>query len=45
MAVDLEERMTQLNSLNDFIDNSRKKITTILSILGWDEDSIRQKVC
>jgi hypothetical protein len=45
MAVDLEERMTQLNRLNDFIDNSRKKISTILSTLGWDEDNIKQKVC
>lgn len=45
MAVDLEERMTQLKRLNDFIDNSRKKITTILSTLGWDEGNIRQKVC
>jgi hypothetical protein len=45
MAVDLEERLTQLNRLNDFIHNSRKKITTILSTLGWDEDNIRQKVC
>jgi hypothetical protein len=44
MAVNSEDRMTELRSLNDFIDNSRKRITSILSFLGWDEDTLKQKV-
>jgi hypothetical protein len=44
MAINVEERLAQLDSLNCFIENSREKFTSILSILGWDVDTLRQQV-
>ena len=44
MAINVEERLAQLDSLNCFIDNSREKFTSILSILGWDVSTLREQV-
>lgn len=44
MAINVEERIAQLDSLNSFIESSREKFTSILSILGWDVDNLREKV-
>jgi hypothetical protein len=44
MAINVEERLAQLDSLNRFLENSREKFTSILSILGWDVDNLRQHV-
>ena len=44
MAINVEERLSQLDSLNCFIENSREKCTSILSILGWDVDTLREQV-
>jgi len=40
----MEERLAQLDSLNCFIENSREKFTSILNILGWDVDTLREQV-
>ena len=44
MAINVEERLAQLDSLNCFIENSREKFASILSILGWDVDTLREQV-
>lgn len=44
MAVNIEERRAQLDALNDFIENTQKKLTSILSILGWNAEKLREKV-
>jgi hypothetical protein len=44
MAINVEERLAQLDSLNCFIESSREKFTCVLSILGWDVDNLREKV-
>ncbi|XP_021934823.1 splicing regulatory glutamine/lysine-rich protein 1-like isoform X2 [Zootermopsis nevadensis] len=43
MAVNIEERRAQLDALNDFIENTQKKLTSILSILGWNAEKLREK--
>jgi hypothetical protein len=44
MAINVEERVAQLDSLEHFIESSREKFTSVLGILGWDADSLREKV-
>lgn len=44
MAINVEERLAQLDSLNCFIENSREKFTSILNVLGWDVDNLREQV-
>lgn len=44
MDINVEERLAQLDGLNRFLENSREKFTSILSILGWDEDNLREHV-
>jgi len=44
MAINVEERLAQLDSLNCFIENTQEKFTSILSILGWDVDTLRDQV-
>ena len=44
MAINMEECLAQLDSLNCFIENSREKFTSILSILGWDVDNLWEQV-
>jgi hypothetical protein len=44
MDINVEERLAQLDRLNYFIENSRQKYASILSILGWDVDTLREQV-
>jgi hypothetical protein len=44
MAINIEERRAQLDSLSTFIENAQKKLTTVISILGWDAEKLREKV-
>jgi hypothetical protein len=44
MDINIEERMAQLDDLHEFIENSRLKIASVLSVLGWDANNIREKV-
>jgi hypothetical protein len=44
MAINIGERRAQLDSLNDFIENAQKKLSSVLNILGWNAEKLREKV-